>query len=53
METFPESIESKPDRQFKRVVLPEPLGPITATISPSSTSMETSTNALTVISLER
>ena len=35
--TRPPSMSSSPDRQFSRVVLPEPLGPITATSSPRRT----------------
>src|SRR4029453_8682104 len=35
--TRPPSMSSSPDRQFNRVVLPEPLGPMTATSSPRRT----------------
>ena len=35
--TIPESMSSKPERQFSVVVLPQPLGPMIATISPRLT----------------
>src|SRR5207244_11866298 len=38
IQTSPDVKSSIPDRQFRRVVLPHPDGPITATISPLRTS---------------
>ena len=37
MLTLPMSISSRPERQLSSVVLPQPLGPMIATISPRST----------------
>ena len=51
--TSPLSTVSSPDRQFNSVVLPEPLGPITETISPLSTLMSTPSKALTSTSRVR
>src|SRR5215213_13995 len=48
--TRPPSMSSSPDRQFNKVVLPDPDGPITATISPSPTVRSRSTRASTWIS---
>jgi hypothetical protein len=35
--TSPPSIRSRPERQLSSVVLPDPLGPMIATISPRGT----------------
>ena len=48
--TRPPSMSSSPDRQFSRVVLPDPLGPITATSSPRCTARSSPTRASTWIS---
>ena len=48
MVTLPESMSSRPERQLSSVVLPQPLGPMMATISPRSTVRFTPRNALTV-----
>ena len=47
MDTRPESTTSRPDMQLRRVVFPEPDGPITATISPRITLRSTPCNAFT------
>jgi len=43
--TWPELTSSRPLRQFRRVVLPQPEGPMMATISPFSTASETPLSA--------
>ena len=52
-QTRPPSRSSRPDRQFSRVVFPEPDGPITATSSPAATSMSSPRNASTTTESER
>ena len=45
--TWPSSIESSPERQLSSVVLPQPLGPMIASISPRATARLTSRRACT------
>src|SRR5687767_4497365 len=45
--TSPPSIESRPERQLSSVVLPQPLGPMIATISPAATARSTPRSAFT------
>src|SRR6476620_6834234 len=45
--TFPPLIESSPDRQLRSVVLPDPLGPMIASISPRFTPSVTPRRACT------
>ncbi len=47
MRISPLSNSSSPDRQFSRVVLPQPLGPMIATISPQVTAKLTVRSAST------
>src|SRR5918912_1541493 len=47
MRTSPPSIASRPDRQLRSVVLPQPEGPMIATIAPRSTARSTPLRALT------
>src|SRR3970282_178167 len=47
MSTSPPSSESSPDRQLSRVVFPQPLGPMIATISPCTRARSTPRSAST------
>src|SRR5215212_6712788 len=47
MRTSPSSNSSRPERQFRSVVLPHPEGPMTATISPREMARSTPLNART------
>ena len=49
MRITPASIESRPDSVFSSVVLPQPEGPITATISPLRMVMLTPRSACTML----
>ena len=45
MHTSPSSKPSRPERQLSRVVLPQPDGPMIATISPRATAKSTPRSA--------